>query len=315
MSRNSFVGIENRRFGRLVAGNNDSAYRRLIGSGGDMGGNLGLTVVGVDLWNNTSAQLSGNGSNSVFGRGEERYHNSLHYVSPAWGLPRNSTIQVAASAGFDQALALRTTRDRFSAAALYRHGSLMFGATFDLQANTGVNADTLKQGAGLHTEAVNGASTYFYELAASYRFRFGTYIGAGFERSNYGFALLVPPSTTSFYPTLNTGWMRQNGGMASVAQAIGKATLMGSAGLLWNLSDPMYGSSADYRAMQYSLGVKYAVNDHFGAYAYATAVQNGAQQIVNLGAPLYSNNLGTLDAALAPGNKPRAAGLGALVRF
>ena len=167
VSRNSFVGVENRHLGRLVAGNNDSAYRRLVGSGGDMGGNLGLTVLGLDLWNNTSAQFSGNGK-SIFGRGEERYHNSLHYVSPAFpiSLP-SASIQVAASYGVDQALVQSARRDRFSVAALYRVAGFALGAAFDRQANTGVDVDNLQQGFGLRTDALNGVATYYYEVLAS----------------------------------------------------------------------------------------------------------------------------------------------------
>jgi predicted porin len=315
VSRNSFVGVENLRLGRLVAGNNDSAYRRLIGSGGDMGGNLGLTSLGLDLWNNTSAQLSGNGK-SIFGRGEERYHNSVHYVSPAWHIHHSrSLIQVAASYGFDEALALAGKRDRFSVAALYRIGNFSLGGAFDRQQNTGVNVDILQRGFGLTTDAENGVATYYYEASASYRFRFGTYVGAGFERSNYGFMQLIPPTPTTFYAILNTGVMHQNGGMVSVAQVIRKATIMASAGGIASLSNSIYGPGSEYRATQYSLGGKYAFNDHFGAYVYFTAIQNRPRQDVNLGAPIYSNNLGTAQAYLAPGDKPRTTGIGALVRF
>ena len=314
VSRNSFVGVENRRFGRLVAGNNDSAYRRLVGSGGDMGGNLGLTVLGLDLWNNTSAQFSGNGK-SIFGRGEERYHNSIHYVSPAFPVShQRSSIQVAASFETDQALVQSARRDRFSVAGLYRIGAFSLGAAFDRQANTGVDVDTLEQGFGLRTDALNGVATYYYEVLASYRFPFGTYLGAGVERSNYGFLLLVPP-TSGFYAGFNRGVMRQTGAMASIAQPIGRATLMASAGLLSDLSNAFYGSGSDYRTAQFSLGAKYAFTDRFGAYVVFTGIQNRSQQDVNLGAPIYSNNLGTAQAYLAPGDKPRSIGFGALVRF
>jgi len=109
--------------------------------------------------------------------------------------------------------------------------------------------------------------------------------------------------------------MHQNGGMASVAQVIRKVTVMVSGGALLKLGDAIYGAGADYRAWQVSLGAKYAFNDHFGAYVFGTWIHNRAQQQVNLGAPVYSNNLGTAQAYLAPGDRPRTAGVGALVRF
>jgi predicted porin len=316
VSRNSYVGIEDRRAGRLVAGNNDSAYRRLIGSGGDMGGNLGLSVLGLDLWNNTAAQLSST-PKSIFGRGEERYHNSVHYVSPAWRLPRrpSAALQVAGSYGFDESLVLGGRRDRYSAAVLFTFGSFAVGGGFDRQENTGVNVDALLHGFGLNTDAENGVATYYYEAVASFRSRLGTYVGVGLERSNFGFFQLMPPTTTVIYATLNRGVMHQTGGMASVAQVIRKATVMASAGALLNLGDSIYGAGADYRAWQVSLGAKYEFNAHFAAYLFGTAIHNRAQQQVNLGAPVYSNNLGTPQAYLAPGDSPRTAGVGALVRF
>ena len=72
---------------------------------------------------------------------------------------------------------------------------------------------------------------------------------------------------------------------------------------------------SDFRSAQISAGAKYAFTDRFGAYVFFTAIQNRAQEDVNLGAPLYSNNLGTTQAYLAPGDKPRSTGFGALVRF
>ena len=315
VSRNSYVGVENAYAGRLVAGNNDSAYRRLIGSGGDMGGNLGLTVLGLDLWNNTSAQVSST-TKSIFGRGEDRYHNSVHYVSPAWHI-RHTThaIQVAASYGFDEALELGTRRDRYSIAALYRFRGLSIGGTFDRQINTGVNVDTLQRGFGLSMDAENGIATYYWEAVASYRFRFGTYVGAGFERSNYGFQQLIPPTPTNFYAIYNVGVMHQNGAMLSVAQEIRKVTIMASAGALLKLENSLYGPGSDYRAAQLTVGAKYTFSDHFGAYGFFTAIQNRARSDVNLGAPIYSNNLGTPQAYLAPGDRPRAVGIGGVVRF
>src|SRR5262249_61196258 len=108
VSRNSYVGFENDCAGRVVVGNNDSAYRRLIGSGGDMGGNLGLTVLGLDLWNNTSAQISST-TKSIFGRGEDRYHNSVHYVSPPWHLLHTThAIPLPGSYRFDHEQRLGT---------------------------------------------------------------------------------------------------------------------------------------------------------------------------------------------------------------
>lgn len=315
VSRNTYVGVDDQRFGRLIAGNCDSAYRSLIGSGGEMGGNLGLSSLGLDLWNNTSAQLTGS-ANNIFSRGEARYQNSVHYFSPSWLLPDEpSHLQLAGSYSFDEVLANGRRRDRFSLAILYTFDQLELGVGFDYQANTGVNVDNLQQGFGLHTDGEQDVATYFYKAVASYMFPTGTYFGAGFERSNYGYFLFVPPSGSNFYASTTTGTVRQSGAMASVAQLIGPVTLMASAGALFRPTSPIFGHSGDFRATQYSLGATLDFDDTFGAYAYFTAIRNEAQQDVNLGQPLYSNNLGTSSAYLALGNSPRAVGIGAIARF
>ncbi len=106
--------------------------------------------------------------------------------------------------------------------------------------------------------------------------------------------------------------------MISAAQALGDFSLMASYARLLKLKggSKVIGSDTDYEASQYSVGLKYALNGTFCAYAYYTAIDNKAQQDANLGqAPLYSNGLGTSSAYLSPGDDPRAFGLGLLARF
>lgn len=312
VSRNSFVGIEDSRFGRLVAGNRDSAYRTLVGSGGEFGGNIGLTLQGLDLWNNTSAQMTGN-PNSLFSRGEARYRDSIHYDSPTW-----HGLRLAASLGFDEAMSDGGRRDRVSVAAAYQLGAFKVGAGFDFQPNTGVDVEQLQRGFALHTGALNDTATYYYKVIASYDFPTKTYLGVGVERSNYGYSLFVPPSSSDFYARVQTGTFSQYGAVVSLAQSLGDhLTLMGSFGKLGNLGNAaVFGTGADYSATQYSLGAKYGFNEHFATYAYFTDIRNKPGQDVNLGqSPLYTNNVGTADAYLAPGDSPRALGVGLIARF
>src|SRR5215831_8615731 len=152
-SRNSFVGIGDKRFGRLLVGFYDNAYRSLVGTGGGFGGNVGLTELGLDLWNNTTAAMSGGFAN-LFGRGEARLANSIHYRSPnLFG------AQVALSYGFDEAQAEGGRRDRFSAAALYKFQQFGIGLFFNGPATTGVDSDALLQGEGMRIVPVNDVST------------------------------------------------------------------------------------------------------------------------------------------------------------
>ena len=309
-SRNSYVGIESARFGTFVVGNNDSVYRSLIGSGGELGGNLGLTVRGLDVWNNTSAQLSGN-SDSVFSRGEARYKNSAHYLSPVY-----YGLQVGASYGFDEAQASNTNRSRWSVAAKYTYGPLSVGVGFDRQNNTGVDTDNLIQGYGFRTADVDGVKTDFAKVVATYKLPTNTTLGLGFEQGKYGYQTVAVPSASSFYTGAVNGTMKQNAVMGSIAQDFGKATVMASYGKLFDLKNATFGNPGDYSATQFSLGAIYSLNRYLSPYVYYTKIRNGSQQNVNLGqAPIYSNNIGQSDAFLAPGNSPRAFGIGLIARF
>jgi len=308
-SRNTFVGVADERFGSLVFGNVDSAYRSLVGSGGELGGNLGLTIFGLDLWNNTTAQMSGN-PDSVFSRGEARYKNSVHYLSPDW------IVRGAASYAFDEAGAPGVRRDRAALAARLKLGAFQLGAGVDWQGDTGIDTVALQQGYGLRGAAQDGVATCYYKAVASYLFPTATYVGVGLERSNYGYAQQAVPSPGNPYAGLVKGTMRQTGGMISAAQGIGKLALMASFGKLWGLDGAIQGSPGDYAAWQVSAGALYALAEQFAAYVYFTRIDNGSGQSVNLGqAPLYSNGLGTDAGYLAPGDSPRGFGVGLIARF
>jgi predicted porin len=316
-SRNSFVGVEHAWFGRLVIGNVDSAYRGLVGSGGALGGNLGLTVTGLDLWNNTSAQVSGN-FYSPFSRGEARYKNSIHYLSPDWAaVPEWLTVRLAGSYAFDETMVNGRKRDRYSAGLRVAVKGLELGAGFDRQENTGVDVDQLQQGFGMGVDAQPAVATSYLKALAGYRCpAFGTYVGAGVERASYGYQQFVPASVSVPNSFLQKGTMHQTGMMFSFAQPIGPATLMASYARLGALSGAVRGAGADYEGSQYSLGGKWAFNDTFAVYAYYTEIKNHALQTLDLGqAPLFGNELGTPSAFLSPGTSPSAFGVGAIARF
>ncbi|TFW35350.1 porin [Massilia horti] len=309
-SRNTYVGIESARFGQLVVGNNDSVYRSLIGSGGELGGNLGLTVHGLDVWNNTTAQLSGN-ADSVFSRGEARYKNSVHYLSPTvYGL------QVGGSYGFDENQGSIVNRSRWSVAAKYTYGPLSVGVGYDRQRHTGVNTDALIEGYGMRTTVVPGVNTSFAKVVATYRLPTRTTLGLGFEQGKYGYLDVAVPTSSDFYTGTTVGTMKQNAVMGSVTQEFGAATVMASYGKLFDLKGTTFGKPGDFGANQFSIGATYALNKVLMPYVYYTKIRNRSQQNVNFGqAPIYSNNIGKDDAFLAPGDSPRAFGVGLIARF
>jgi len=310
-SRNSYIGLDDKRYGRFLVGNYDSAYRSLIGSGGEMGGNLGLSTLGLDLWNNTSAQVTGN-ANSTFSRGEARYKNSVHYFSPElYG------VQVAASYGFDETQSDGLNRGRFALAVKYRLGGLQLGVGVDQQKQTGVNVNQEQLGYGLQQTGEAGNKTTYAKFVASYLFPTHTYLGFGIEQARYGFTLFTPPSSGNIYGVTAVGSMKQTGAMISIAQEIGpNLTVMLSGGTLGNLNNAQVGNGKDYEASQTSFGAKYRINKMLTTYAYVTRIRNKAQQSVNLGQdPLYSVGNGTTSAYLSPGDSPQALGVGLIASF
>lgn len=310
--RNTFVGVLDERIGRLVFGNNDSAYRTLVGSAGEFGGNLGLTKTGLDLWNNTSAQMSGN-PDSLFSRGEERYKNSIHFDSRVlFG------FSAAGSYAFDETIAGGRLRQRYSAALKYNWGPITVGIGHDHRSHTGVNLDRLREGTGFFVDGQIGVSTNFYKTLAVVLLPTRTSLAAGFEYGVYGYSDFTPPSTTEYYTQLGTGKMQQSGAMASASQTLfrDRLVLMVAGGKLWQLRNAVIGTPQDYEALQFSVGAKVMLGEHFSTYAYYTDIRNHVGQNVNLGqAPLYSDKLGTPAAYLAPGNDPRAMGVGVMARF
>jgi predicted porin len=309
-SRNSYVGLESKKFGSFVVGNNDSVYRSLIGSGGEFGGNLGLTVHGLDVWNNTSAQMSGNCRQHLLAR-----RSPLQELGP---LPVAGVLRLAGR----RLLRLRrkpgsnTNRGRWSVAAKYTYGAFSIGAGYDRQNNTGVDTDAAVAGYGFRTVDASGVNTSFAKVIGRYKLPTNTTIGLGFEQGKYGFEETAVPTAGSFYTTTTFGTMKQNAVMLSVAQDIGKASIMASAGKLFDLKGATFGKESDYAANQYSIGAIYNLNRYLSPYIYYTKIRNHAQQNVNLGqAPVYSNNVGKEDAFLAPGNSPRAFGIGLIARF
>jgi len=310
-SRNTYVGVTDERFGTLTVGYVDSVYRSLVGSGSALGGNLGLTSFGLDLWNNTSAQMTGN-TWSVFSRGEARFKNSVHYFSPEW------FVRAGASYSVDENTATKRGRDRFSLAARVKWEGLQAGVGYDRQRNTGLNTDNMEQGLGAHTDAVDGASTWYVKAVAGFQFPTGTYVGAGWERASYGIGQFVPADPNNPSSSIRDDTLTQDAVMGAVAQSFGDLSLMGSVGKLFKLkgASAVFGTDGQYEAFQYSLGAKYALNQYFATYVYYTAIKNKEQQDANLGqAPLYSNNLGASNAYLAPGDSPNAFGLGLIARW
>ena len=312
VARNTFVGVLDRRFGRLIVGYNESAYRTLVGSAGEFGGNLGLTKTGLDVWNNTSAQMSGN-PDSIFSRGEDRYKNSIHYDSPTL-----AGFNLAASYSFDEAITGGRLRQRYSVGIRYGWGPIMVGAGYDHHAHTGVNLDRLRAGTGFLVDGEEGVATNFYKALAVLHLPTHTSIAGGYEIARYGYSDFEPPSTTEYYPWVGTGIMQQSGALASVTQGLfhDHLVLMAEGGHLWGLGGAVVGQPEDYQAWQFSVGAKVMLGDRFSTYVYYTQIRNHVGQNVNLGeAPLYSNNLGSSAAYLAPGDCPRAAGIGTIARF
>jgi predicted porin len=161
-------------------------------------------------------------------------------------------------------------------------------------------------------------STSYTKLLATYQVTPKTTVGAGVEWMDYGFSQTSVPTASSFYAAQQNGSMKQRAFMVSVAQEVAPNTMvMLSYGKLGSLDNTPFGKSGDFGANQISVGATYKLNDNLMPYIYYTRINNQSQQNVNLGqGPLYSNNNNnSSNAFLAPGNSPRAFGIGLIARF
>ncbi|WP_234986017.1 porin [Pseudogulbenkiania subflava] len=245
-TRNSFVGIESADFGKVILGNNDTAYKSLT----DIGLNAGI---------NTTADNVGSGA--IYSRGETRLKNSVHYFSPTF-----AGFKAGVSYGVDETRANDTSGDRTNAQRLsiagnYTLGGLQVAAGWDRQYDKGdYKAATTS----------NGDDTDFYKLTAGYKFATGTFVGAGYEWGRFD-------STTSGSNLKQDDWT------VMVGQEFGAAAIKLSYSEVGALKHATDGNEDDYKAKQWVLAGTYDLSKRTQLYAYGTKITNNSRQNVNFG--------------------------------
>lgn len=293
-TRNTFIGIDNADFGKILLGNNDSAYKTLSGSSN--------SALGVDVMVNTTADNFG--KSSVNGRGEERVKNSIHWYSPKW-----SGFQLGASWGMDEARlqdntsGSSTDAKRLSLGLAYNWGALNLSTGWDRRYDTAVKANTnsIYDGSKNTPADANGSSgknVSLYNIAGSYKFDFGTYVGGYYEWATYD--------------QVGGGQVKQDDWQIALGQDFGAASIKlayGQLGALKNVGAGINGD--DFKAKQWILGGTYNLSKSTQLLAYATKITNNAKASANFANnPIYSTGT-SLDA----GNDPQAFGIGMKVSF
>lgn len=257
-TRNTFIGLQSGSWGTVQLGLYDSAYKRLT--------NVGLNVLG-----DTTADT--HGSAAIYSRRETRLANSVHYTSPSFG-----GFQAGLSYGADENAAVKS--DRWSLGLGYGTGGLKLGAGYDYQGKA-ISATVNKRQA--------------YKLAASYKFDFGTFLGAGWER--------VKTDNVTAADNTQDDWL------IAAGQDFGAFSLKAGYGRLGQLKGSATPSTA--KAKQWLLGATYDLSKRTQAYAYATKITNNSGANVNFAVnPVFTSGVGTTAAALAAGNDPSAFGIG-----
>ncbi|MDN0081986.1 porin [Crenobacter sp. SG2305] len=275
-TRNTFVGLSHADYGTFLIGNYDSAYKRLT--------NRTLNVM-PDTTGDTFD------STSIFSRGEARLKNSVNYTTPVW-----NGFQGGVSYGFDETRTVATNgfrqnQDRVSLGLNYQIAGLNVGAGWDRQGSSVNSAGT----------AEGTDNTQFYKFAASYKFDFGTMIGAGYEA---GLVKMADGSKR-----------RQADWLFAASQDIGAFSLKAGYGRLGQQT-----SGDGKEAKQWLAGVTYDLSKRTQAYVYGTKITNGSAQNVNFNAgttPVYDANssFGTPNASLGKGEDIRAIGVGLKTSF
>ncbi|OHX14730.1 porin [Chromobacterium sphagni] len=286
-TRNTFVGIDNADFGKILVGQNDSAYKTFTGSSNN--------ALGTDVFVNTTADNFN--ANSVNSRGEARLANSIHWFSPNWaGFTLGGSWGVDEARGNDGS-GNSTDAKRISLGLGYNWGSLNLATAWDKQYDKGVAANT-------NTATLSsGKNIAFYSIAASYKFDFGTFIGGNYEWGTFD--------------QVGGGQLKQNDWLIALGQDIGPASIKLSYGELGTLKNVGAGVNGDdFKAKQWALGGYYNLSKSTQLLAYFTKITNNAKATANFANnPIYSNNQGLPNASLAGGDDPQAFGIGMKVSF
>ncbi|NHR07122.1 porin [Chromobacterium haemolyticum] len=282
-TRNSFIGIDNADFGRVLLGQHDSAYKMFTGSSN--------SALGTDLMVNTTADNFG--SSSVNSRGEARLANSVHYYSPSW-----AGFKLGGSWGVDESRTNGTDAKRISLGLGYTWQGLNLAAAWDRQYDKGVTPNTTT------TSTTSGKNVTFYSIAASYKFDTGTFVGGNYEWGTFD--------------QVGGGQLKQDDWLIAVGQDFGAASVKLSYGQLGTLKNTSAGVSGDdFKAKQWILGGTYNLSKTTQVLAYYTKIDNKARQNANFANnPVYdAGTLGTSSAALTAGNDPQAFGVGFKIAF
>ncbi|QEL54984.1 porin [Chromobacterium paludis] len=289
-TRNTFVGIESADFGKVLLGQYDSAYKTLSGSGSN--------ALAIDVMTNTTADNFG--KSSVNGRGEERLKNSIHWYSPNW-----SGFRLGASWGVDETRLQdnnnnsATDAKRLSLGLAYNWGALNLSTGWDRRYDTAVktNTNSIYNGAGNTPPDANGTSgknTTMFNIAGSYKFDFGTYIGGYYEWATYDQVV--------------SGQVKQDDWQIALGQDFGAASVKLAYGQLGALKSVGAGVNGDdYKATQWILGGTYNLSKTTQLLGYYTKIDNKAKASANFG----NNGIN----GLAAGNDPQAIGFGIKVAF
>jgi predicted porin len=293
-SRNTFVGLGNNTSGTLLAGYNDSAYRRFT-----------TMDVGTDFMVNTTAGIDvATNYQGVVNRGDSRMVNSVHYNSPKW-----NGFQGGISWGADENSAHYTSggaEQRWSFAANYTNGGLIVAAGYDRQNNVAASLSSTVSASSTYAESVTAsANSYvaFSKLAIGYNFATGTYLGAAFEHGNLG-----TRAGTS-------GGMTQNDYTLAMAQRVGRARFMLSYNKLAGLNNAYIGNAKDWEAKQWVVGTSYDLSKTTTLFGYWTQISNGAYQNQTLIQQVYDSGTFTTSGVLNAGSKVSALGAGLRVAF
>ncbi|AXE32854.1 porin [Chromobacterium phragmitis] len=278
-TRNTFVGIESADFGRVLLGKYDTAYKTLSGSGNK--------ALGLDIMADTTA--SSFSKSSVNGRGEERPNNSLHWYSPKW-----AGFQLGGSWSVDESRALdgtgaRTDAKRLSLGLAYNWQGLNLSTGWDRRYDTAVSGNSNSA-----STAASGKNTSLYNIAASYKFDTGTYVGGYYEWATYD--------------NVAGSQLKQDDWLLALGQDFGVASVKlgyGQLGSLKNVSAGVNGE--DYKAKQWLLGGTYSLSKTTQVLAYYTKITNNPKATANFGNNAISG--------LTAGNSPQTFGLGLKVAF
>lgn len=280
-TRNTFVGIESKQWGRITAGKNDTPYKTSTGSLDMFSNTLAdyNALMGTKAWQGTASTasagitVSNNGGSSNSASFDTRFSNMVMYSTPTFNGFTANAMWAAANEAYnqDQGSATRTKGSQYSLSAVYSNGPIYATIAHEQQRIQ---------------NAVNEASAAPKDkaLKLGFGYNFGaTKVGVIWEkisddRTQAAVASTFGGTSNQLTTNVNSRSIEHKAWYIGASHTMGKAVLKAAYTHMGDLD-----GTSDTGAKQWSAGVDYNLSKRTKVYALYTKLSNERLGAYSLG--------------------------------